>query len=69
MNTPVFADQQELNIHQLCADAMCRLENLTRAPFCRLGLYNTPAVPLQRGKTPTPNESPGYDTKLFYDKH
>ena len=29
----------------------------------RLGLWNTPAAPLQRGKSPSPYESPGYDTK------
>ena len=27
------------------------------------GLYNTPTATLQRGKTPTPNECPVYDTK------
>ena len=29
----------------------------------RLGLKNTPTASLQRGKTPPPNECPGYDTK------
>ena len=29
----------------------------------RLGLWNTATAPLQKGKTPSPNESPGYDTK------
>ena len=29
----------------------------------RLGLYNIPTASLQRGKTPPPNEYPGYDTK------
>ena len=29
----------------------------------QLGLKNTLTAPLQRGKTPPPNECPGYDTK------
>ena len=29
----------------------------------RLGLYNTPTAPLQRGKTPTPDKCPDYDTE------
>ena len=28
-----------------------------------MDLYNTPTASLQRGKTPTPYECPGYDTK------
>ena len=33
----------------------------------RLGLYNTPTAPLQRGKTPS-NKCPAYDTKQSDDE-
>ena len=30
MDTPALTDQQKLNIHQLCADTGCRLEDSPR---------------------------------------
>ena len=36
--------------------------SLIYEPSC-LGLYNTSTVSLQKGKTPSPNACPGYDTK------
>ena len=31
--------------------------------YCRLGLLNTPTASLQKGKTPSHDECPVYDTK------